>query len=81
MWAKLIKNTPTSSVWNKIRELQGKYVPQPLPSLVVNNSVVSDPKEVSDVLAEHFSKISNKESFSQDFSDSANDRIFWLSYK
>ena len=67
--SKINKDTPTSSVWNKIRKLQGKYVPQPLPSLVVNNSVVSDLKEVSDLLAEHFSKISSEESFGQDFRD------------
>ena len=30
---------------------------------MVNNSVISDPKEVSDVLADHFSEISSKESF------------------
>ena len=74
--SKINKDTPTSSVWNKIRKLQGKYVPQPLPSLVVNNSVVSDPKEVSDFLAKHFSKISSEESFSQDFRDFANEREY-----
>ena len=69
--SKINKDSPLTSVWNKIRKLQGKYVPQPLPSLVVNNSVVSDPKEVSDFLAEHFSKISSEKSFSKDFGDSA----------
>ena len=38
--------------------------------------MVSDPNEASDVLAEHFSKISSEESFSQDFRDSANEREY-----
>ena len=65
--SKINKDTPTSSVWNKICKLQGKYIPQPLPSLVVNSSAISHPKDASDVLAEHFSKISSKESLGQDF--------------
>ena len=43
---------------------------------MIKNSVVSDPKEVSDVLAEHLSKISSEESFSQNFRDSANEREY-----
>ena len=38
--------------------------------------MVSDSKEVSDLLAEHFSKISSEESFGQDFRDSANEREY-----
>ena len=74
--SKVNKDTPTSCVWNKIRKLLGKYVLKPLPSLLVNNNLVTDPKVSSDVLAEHFSKISSQQSFSQDFRTAAREREY-----
>ena len=60
-------NTPVSSVWNKIRKLSGKFVPKPLPSLIVNNNLISNSQEVAEVLAKHFSKISNHSNYDQEF--------------
>ena len=69
-------DTPTSSVWSKIRKLLIKSIPQDLPSLVVNNNLVSVPKEAVDVLAENFSKISSKESFSHDFKNATREKEY-----
>ena len=74
--SKVNKDTPTSCVWNKIRKLLGKYVLKPLPSLLVNNNLATDPKGSSDVLDEHFSKIFSQQSFSQDFRTAAREREY-----
>ena len=50
--------TPARSVWKKIKKLNGKYVPTPLPSIKVGDQLITDPAEVSEKLAEHFASIS-----------------------
>ena len=56
-------------VWNKIRKLSGKFVPSPLPSLKVNNVLISDPREVSEKLGEHFANISSPENYCPEFKE------------
>ena len=60
-------NTPTAVVWNKIRKLQGKFVPEPLPVLSIGDSLVSDPREVAEVFGQHFAKISSPDNYSAEF--------------
>ena len=59
--------TPVSVVWRKIRKLNGKFVPSPLPVLKVNDTLITNPGEVSEQLGEHFSKISSPSNYSPEF--------------
>ena len=51
----------------KIRKLRGKFIPNPLPSLKINNNLITDPLEVSEKLGEHFSNVSSAENYSSKF--------------
>ena len=59
--------TPSRLVWQKIRKLSGKFTPTPLPTLKVNNSLITAPSEVSEKLGEHFSGISSASNYSANF--------------
>ena len=59
--------TPSRYVWQKIRKLSGKYSPTPLPTLNVNDKLITDPSEVSAKLGEHFSKVSSADNYSPHF--------------
>ena len=50
--------TPARFVWKKIKKLNGKYVPAPLPAIKVGDQLITEPAEVSEKLAEHFASIS-----------------------
>ena len=50
--------TPARVVWKKIKKLNGKYVPTPLPAIKVGDQLITDPADVSEKLAEHFASIS-----------------------
>ena len=52
--------TPPSVVWRKVRKIAGKYTPNPPPVLKVNGQIVTNEKEVSNNLADHFANISGK---------------------
>ena len=62
-------NTKTSSkeIWDKIRKLQGKFIPSPLPILRDDNRYVSDPKDVAELLAKHFANVSSAANYSPAF--------------
>ena len=64
-------DTPIASVWNKIRKLSGKYVPKPLPSLVVDGCLISNSDRVADTLAAHFSSVSSSTNYANDFRERA----------
>ena len=70
-WNKYVSNintkTPSKDIWDKIRKLQGKYVPSPLPIIRDDNRLVSDPKETAELLAKHFAKVSSAENYSPAF--------------
>ncbi|XP_076066111.1 uncharacterized protein LOC143039755 [Oratosquilla oratoria] len=44
-------STPSASVWNRVKKLSGRYIPSPQPSLLINDTVVSDPCEVAEEFA------------------------------
>ena len=67
--------TPMRAVWKKIRKLSGKFVPSPLPSLKIDNSLVTDPSEVADKLGEHFSNTSSARNYSTEFQRIRNSQI------
>ena len=47
-------DSPLILVWNRIRKLQGKFVPSPLPVLTIGGSLISNPKQIADALGSHF---------------------------
>ena len=63
----LSSKTPPSMVWHKIRKLQGKFVPSPLPILKNGNTLISEPKDVADLFGQHFSSISSAEHYTPEF--------------
>ena len=68
--------TPMTKVWNVIRKIAGKFNPSPLPVLNVNGEFIADPKDVSNIFAEHFSKVSRK----NESSPFHNERVLAESY-
>ena len=60
-------NTPATLVWNRIKKLQGKFVPSPLPVISLGDSLISKPGEVAEVLAQHFASISSYSNYSPEF--------------
>ena len=63
----LNSDSPLSLVWNRIRKLQGKFVPSPLPILKVNGLLLSDACEVAEAFARHFSNVSSVSHYSTTF--------------
>ena len=55
------------TVWNKIKKLSGKFIPSPLPSLKINNSIITKPEEVAEKLGEHFAEVSSPNRYSPEF--------------
>ena len=57
----------TKTIWKKIKKLSGKFVPSPLPTLKINDTIVSNPDEVAAKLGEHFSSVSDPSHYSPEF--------------
>ena len=70
--SELTMKTPSSQIWNKIRKLQGKFVPNPLPILKIGEEHISDPKEVAETLGAHFASVSSAAHYSQEFQNIRN---------
>ena len=60
-------DAPMNLVWERIRKLQGKFVPRPLPVLKVNGLLISDLKDVAEAFARHFSDISSVLHYTPEF--------------
>ena len=67
--------TPARTVWRKIKKLSGKFIPDPLPSLKVNDVLITDPSQVAEKLGEHFSNISSARNYDARFQDIRNAQI------
>ena len=65
--SELSSKTPSSEIWSKIRKLQGKFVPSPLPILKGENDYISDPKQVAESLGQHFSNVSSAAHYTPEF--------------
>lgn len=73
--SELTTKTPSSQIWNRIRKLQGKFTPSPLPILKMGNNYISDPKQVADILGSHFSNISSVSNYSPEFQQQRNNTV------
>ena len=56
--SELNQRTPISQVWEKIRKINGKYIPKPRPNLRIGQDLKTSPEEVANVFAEHYASIS-----------------------
>ena len=82
-WKKYISGlshkTPDSEIWKKIRKLQGKFAPSPLPTLHVNGRDISDQKSVAQTLGKHFANISSSSNYSNEFQQIRNAECYFTS--
>ena len=60
-------DSPLSLVWNRIRKLQGKFSPSPLPILRVDDLLLSEAGDVAKTFGRHFSNISSALHYSPAF--------------
>ena len=60
-------NSPLILVYNRVRKLLGKFSPSPLPILRINLVTISNPSEVAEAFARHFSNISSANHYSPEF--------------
>ena len=67
--------TPSRCVWRKIRKLSGKFVPSPLPTLKINNNLITNPDEVANTLGRHFSEVSSPNNYPEEFQRIRNSQV------
>ena len=67
--------TPSRLIWRKIRKLSGKFVPSPSPTIKINDVLISDPEEVAERFANHFSEISSSRNYSPHFQNIRNSEV------
>ena len=63
----LKSSSPLSFVWDRIRKLQGKFSPPPLPVLKIEGIWVSDTGEVAEAFGRHFANVSSALHYSPAF--------------
>ena len=68
-------NSPLSLVWDRIRKLQGKFTPSPLPVLRVDGILVSDAGEVAEAFGRHFANVSSALHYSPAFRSIRNSTV------
>ena len=62
------QNTNLHQIWKKVRKIEGKFSPSPVPVLVDRGGEQhSDPTQTSNILAEHFAQVSDKSNYPQTF--------------
>ena len=63
-WMKFVtsvnKDTNYGKIWKRIDKIRGKYRPKAPPILKINNSWITEPREVAATLAEHYASVSLK---------------------
>ena len=78
-WMKYISDitakTPSNQIWKKIKKLQGRFVPSPLPILKVGDQYITDQKEVAEIFGKHFANISSINQFSAEFQQIRNSTV------
>lgn len=55
----LTSKTPTKYVWEKIKKINGKYIPKPQPVLKHQGNLIVDPMDVANILASHYAEVSS----------------------
>jgi len=65
--SKINSNTPSRRIWNMLHKIQGKNIRQPVKHLKVNNSIITDTKEIADTLGSTISYNSSSRHYSTNF--------------
>ena len=65
--SKINIDTPTSKVWRRIRKISRKYPTTHPPCLKVGMNIISDPTNVCEVMAQHYSRVSSTDSYTAQF--------------
>ena len=63
----LTSKTPPKLIWDKIRKLQGKFSPSPLPILKIDNNFITHHRDVAETLAGHFAGVSSANHYPAEF--------------
>ena len=70
-WRKYVSSinsdTPINKIWKKIKKISGKYRSHSAISLKQNNNVITEPTNVSNILADHYSNTSSNSFYSSEF--------------
>ena len=76
-WIKYINGinsrTPIKTVWTKVKKFSGKFTPSPPPSIKFPGGISTDPVVVADALGEHFSKVSSRSNYPEEFFSSVSE--------
>ena len=65
--SKINSNTPSRRIWNMLHKIQGKNTRQPVKHLKVNNSIITNTKEIADTLGSTISYKSSSGHYSTNF--------------
>lgn len=69
------QNISLHQVWKRVRKIEGRFSPTPLPILEDNaGRVFSDPKETSNKLADHFASVSHINNYNRQFRSTKNQK-------
>ena len=60
-------DSPLTLVWNRIRKLQGRFVPPPLPVLQIDGILISRAEDVAEAFGRHFATVSSALHYSPAF--------------
>ncbi|MEO0790898.1 MAG: reverse transcriptase family protein, partial [Bacteroidota bacterium] len=63
----LTSKTPPKQIWDRIRKLQGKFSPSPLPVLKIGSDFITHPVDVAETLAAHFAGVSSANHYPVEF--------------
>ena len=62
------QNTTLNHIWKKVQMIGGKFKPSPLPILKdENHDYITDQNQIAEILANHFSSISNSTNYTERF--------------
>ena len=60
-------DTPIRKIWKKVKKITGKYSESRAVTLIQNDTRITDQNECSNILAQHYSKVSSNEFYTDEF--------------
>ena len=63
----ITKETPMKKIWKRIRKMKGSNSPIRTPCIDHNNATITEPQDIANILAEHYSSISSTNSYDPQF--------------
>lgn len=65
--SEITADTPAKKIWRKIGSMTGRIIPNQLPIIDLNGTMITDIKEVSEILASYYERVSSDASYTNDF--------------